>query len=373
MNNPFRFNTLRPSDPFCDREQELADLVSHGMNGANVTLFSPRRYGKTSLIKRAQKELHDKGAYVFYVDFYRVMSVEDLASRLARAVYEGLSEYVSFFEKGKKALLEFFRTYRPVFTPTEDGGIQIDVRASEGVSGYDLLESLLAEIGRFTEKAGKPVHIAMDEFQDIVEVDKGKTEALLRTHIQMHGAGYIFAGSRRRILKSIFTDRHRPFYNSTILMQLPPLPHDDLVDYIMGLFSKGGKSISREAASAVSNHVQQYPYYAQLFSYLLFGAGTDPSMEEVDECFESLLASERYSYQGIVDGLTPVQQALLVGLAKHPGSKVTSQVFLKENNLSSGGVQKALKHLSLQDLISDEGRGWELVDPVFKKWLVRTF
>ncbi|TIH13769.1 ATP-binding protein [Marinifilum sp. JC120] len=373
MNNPFRFNTLRPSDPFCDREKELADLILHGMNGANVTLFSPRRYGKTSLIKRAQKDLHDKGAYVFYVDFYRVMSVEDLASRLAKAIYEGLSDYVSFFEKSKKALLDFFKTYRPVFTPTEDGGIQIDVRASEGISGYDLLESLLSEIGRFAEKVDKPVHIAMDEFQDIVEVDKGKTEALLRTHIQMHSVGYIFAGSRRRILKSMFTDRHRPFYNSTLLMELPPLPHDDLVEYIVDLFEKGGNFISHEAAASVSNLVQQYPYYAQLFCYLLFSMGTDPNLEDVDECFESLLASERYSYQGVVDGLTSVQQGLLVGLAKHPGSKVTSQAFLRETNLSPGGVQKALKHLSLQDLISDEENGWNLVDPVFRKWLVRTF
>lgn len=156
-------------------------------------------------------------------------------------------------------------------------------------------------------------------------------------------------------------------------MELPPLPHDDLVDYIVDLFAKGGKFISHEAAALVSSLVQQYPYYAQLFSYLLFGMGTDPGLNDVDECFEFLLASERYSYQGVIDGLTPVQLALLVGLAKYPGSKVTSQSFLKETNISSGGVQKALKHLSMQDLISDEDNGWELVDPVFRKWLVRTF
>ncbi|EGB15924.1 ATPase [Pseudodesulfovibrio mercurii] len=373
MKNPFRITTLRPEDPFCDRERELDELVRHGLNGASVTLFSPRRYGKTSLILRVQDRIAGQGGYTVYADLYRVMSVDDLAGRLAKAVYEGLNRREPLLEKGRRAVLRFFQTYRPTFSPTPDGGVQIDVRPVAGLSGYDLLESLLGEIGRFSAECGHPVHVALDEFQDIVGIDKGKTEALLRAQMQTHDAAYLYAGSRRRILRAMFADNGRPFYNSSFPMELPPLPHEALTRYIRDRFADAGGHIPEPSAARVSERVEQYPYYAQMLGYFLFDGPPSPGLEDVDRAFDLMLGNERYAYQGIIDGLTSVQQAVLIGLAREPGAKPTSRAFLSAYGLSAGGVQKAVSHLRNQDYVVETDKGLVLVDPVFREWLVRTF
>jgi hypothetical protein len=372
MRNPFRITTLRPGDPFCDRERELDGLVRHGLNGANVTLFSPRRYGKTSLILRAQARIAGQGGYTVYADLFRVMSVDDLAGRLAKAVYQGLNRREPLFERGRRAVMRFFQTYRPTFSPTPDGGMQIDVRPVAGLSGYDLLESLLEEIGRFSAENGHPVHVALDEFQDIVAIDKGKTESLLREQMQTHEAAYLYAGSRRRVLRAMFAGG-RPFAESSFPMELPPLPHDALTAYIRERFGEAGRHISDASAARVSERVEQYPYYAQMLGYFLFDGPPSPGLEDVERAFDTMLESARYAYQGIIDGLTSVQQAVLIGLAREPGAKPTSKAFLSTYGLTVGGVQKALNHLRNQDYVATTDKGPTLVDPVFREWLVRTF
>lgn len=49
--NPFLITGYQGPDYFCDREKETASLMSALKNGRNITLISPRRMGKTGLIK----------------------------------------------------------------------------------------------------------------------------------------------------------------------------------------------------------------------------------------------------------------------------------------------------------------------------------
>ena len=65
MENPFSLEPYTTKERFCDREQELKDIISFLTNGSNVTLISPRRYGKTGLIFRTfdtlQETFHTTG------------------------------------------------------------------------------------------------------------------------------------------------------------------------------------------------------------------------------------------------------------------------------------------------------------------------
>ena len=60
MKNPFLLEPYTSKELFCDRELELKEVVSLLTNGSNVTLISPRRYGKTGLIFRAFDDLREK-------------------------------------------------------------------------------------------------------------------------------------------------------------------------------------------------------------------------------------------------------------------------------------------------------------------------
>ncbi len=86
--NPFLITGYQGPDYFCDREKETASLMSALKNGRNITLISPRRMGKTGLIKNVfyyiQKE--NKSAACFYLDIFSTQNLQEFVSLLGRSV-----------------------------------------------------------------------------------------------------------------------------------------------------------------------------------------------------------------------------------------------------------------------------------------------
>ena len=70
MKNPFVYGKEVIGDNFCNRIQEINELVNDIKNGTNVIIFSPRRYGKTSLINHVLEIAGQKGILTFYVDLF---------------------------------------------------------------------------------------------------------------------------------------------------------------------------------------------------------------------------------------------------------------------------------------------------------------
>ena len=370
MANPFTLKVIPPDSAFCDRDRELEELSSHIRNRENVVLFSPRRYGKTSLIRRLQSGLSRQKAFTIYADFFMVTSLEDLATRIAGSVYGVLHQRESLLEKGAR-FLKIFRSFRPVFKPSADGNMTLSVEVSSpSLGGADLLEKVMKELGDFVRQEKKVCHIAFDEFQELKELKDEAVEGILRRHIQEHQASYFFVGSRRRILLEMFNQRSRPFYQSAIMYPLKPLPHEELATFLVQQFKGGGKGCSRKLAKEISERVCQYPYYAQLLAYNVFEiSGRTVKEEDIEIGFEKLLASERYGYEALVQGLTGPQIALLKALAGDPHSQILSAEYMGRHRLSIGGIQYARKKLEALGLIEKQDDIWQVVDPVFAAWL----
>ncbi|ACS79201.1 AAA family ATPase [Maridesulfovibrio salexigens] len=376
MRNPFHTDILEPDQPFCNRVDELRELTSHGRNGMNAVLFAPRRYGKTSLVKRVQHSLSSENICVIYAQFMRLVSVEDLVHRLAKAIINGLDEYESILEKGKRWLAHF-PSIQTSFTFDPVTGIpSIEVQlAKRQLDPIVALETIMDEVGSFLEKEDFQVCIALDEFQDIVDIKEPRVEALLREHIQRHKASYIFLGSRRRVLLDIFNNRGRPFYQSAIMMELTPLPEDESVEFIVEQFAQAGKKCSQDIAREITQKVEQYPYYLQALAYRTFElCDKECTKQDVAKAYDTLLENERYGYQGIIQGMSTGQLKLLRAIAAEGEAALTSNSFLQAYNLTLGGVQSARKFLSEQDLIEQNAdKHWGIVDPVFRVWLRQAF
>src|SRR3989338_10739929 len=100
--NPFYLKELPVSSVMCDRKHELEELISYAKTNTNVVLFSPRRFGKTSLVKRAQAKLIAEGYLVAFCDFFGVTSVDDIAARIAKAIYTITRKNEGLFKKAVK-------------------------------------------------------------------------------------------------------------------------------------------------------------------------------------------------------------------------------------------------------------------------------
>ena len=327
---------------FCNREEELKTLINKSLSLENVTLSSPRRFGKTSLVRRAQHTLQTEHNFMtVYIMLFGITSVDELATKFARAVYNALQHHYSLTEKTKK-FINALPSFRPSISFDEEGNPTITpVKLDPELSGMDLLEKTMEDMGAFIAKNSKKTSIALDEFQEIVQLNMPGVEGLLREHIQNHEASYVFIGSHRRILLDMFTNRKRPFYQSTWPLKLKNLPAKELCDYIIELFDLNHKACSEDAAQSIVAKSHCYPYYAQKLAGLVFDLCDDnATTETVFSAYNLLMEQEQDYFQANIRDLSKNEIRLLKSVATAGKTSVYTKTFLRKYELTTSMVQK---------------------------------
>lgn len=376
MKNPFYLTELSETAPFCDREKELRELTSHAVNSANVVLYSPRRYGKTSLARRVQAELAHDGTIPVYIDFFGVDSVETVCQKIVTALYSHYSKDMAVLRKVARVL----SSWRPQITvkPDPETGFTISAEPTIRTGGLDLLEETLSQFGGFARVQKKGFHIIFDEFQEITQLpDSLKIEGVLRSHIQRHtNVSYFFVGSRRRLLIDMFNADRRPFYKSAINYPLAPLPREEAEAFIVDRFAAGKKKCPRKVAAEIYGLVAGYPYYIQRIPYSIYEVteGKDVRRQDLSAGVTQVYDQEKPAYESYLRAIAPVQIRLVTALAQDPTVSPYSIEYMARHGLGSiGGVQGALNKLLTLDYIEKDNNGaYRVVDPVFALWLKRS-
>jgi uncharacterized protein len=367
MPNPFKIKVVKNEKEFCDRQDEQEKLISYINNKTNVVLYAPRRFGKTSLVKRVHHKLSKQDIILIYVDFFGVTSHEDIATRTAKSIYSAIHQTESIFKKA----IKIFRSFRPVVRPSESG-ISISVEQTiPNISGIDLLSKTMEDLGKFIDRSPELINIVFDEFQEITRLKDAQTEGILRRYIQEHDCSYFFLGSRRSILLQMFNDKKRPFYQSAFMVELKALPYEELAQFIQKQFSHSDKKCSIKLARQITDISHQHPYYSQKLAYCVYeSSGKIITENDLTIGLNELIASEIALFEMLLQGLAPKQIALLKAIAKQPSCSVLSSEYMKQHNLKSiGGVQGAIKKLSDLDLIEKRYNVWTVVDPILATWL----
>ncbi|MDA8417111.1 MAG: ATP-binding protein [Betaproteobacteria bacterium] len=380
--NPFNFKTLSVEAPFCNRVKEKTTLIHAAESGNDVVLYAPRRYGKTSLVKRAQQDLAEKGYVTVFADLCGVASAADVASKLATDIYKVTRKDESLWKKA----VRFITSYRPVLRPTASETeikMEITVEAVAGKSGFELLESVMKEIEEFVNSGGVKLNIAFDEFQDIVTLSDAKAiESCMRTYIQRYKGSHFFIGSQRRILSAMFNDEQRPFFRSARNMHLVPLPKEELVPFIQSLFSEGGKICSVKIAEMMADFAKCHPYYTQKLGHFVFEqpgieimAGVEVTERDVQEGISDVFADAKPYFESLIQPLPPQQRLVLRAIAKEPTDKLMAKAYIRKHVLgSTSAITLALKHLSGLDHIEEDSKGvWSIVDPIFGQWITNQY
>lgn len=371
MANPFPLGAINPGEPFCNRHQEIKRLADFARGRTDVTILSPRRFGKTSLVHRVQHELSQENILTIYVDLFRVTSLDEVARRIARSVYRELNRHQSLLKKASLAL-RAISAFRPVLRPTETG-VDVTVESGhDGRPGMEILESTLEDLGKLINKQGLTISIAMDEFQDIADLKSPEVEGVLRSHIQHHRASYFFVGSRRSLLLDMFSNEKRPFFNSSFMFPLGPLPLDELADFIGRRFGEGGKTCSQEVALNMAKMVEGHPHYARKLAFLTFELASRRATEEtVQTALTTLVQDETPFFEATLRSLSLKQVRLLETLASSPTREPYATEFLKMAGLSQGTIQAAIRTLQEEDLVEHDRRtgAYHLVDPILTLWL----
>lgn len=370
--NPFVTTGYAGASYFCDREQETFDLTRMLVNGNNVALISPRRYGKTNLIRHcfAQPAIADN-YYTFIIDIYSTKSVADMVHRLGLSILETLKP------KGRKAWEKFIAVLSSVkqgFTYDSFGKPSWTISIGDIATPTTTLE----EIFSYLEQADKPCIVAIDEFQQITHYNDERIEAILRTHVQYcTNTHFIFCGSQRHLMGQMFTSPARPFYQSVAIYNLPLLPEDKYAEFCVRLFEERGKHVSQEVPHALYERFEGVTYYMQRVMNELFSltsADGDCTMDNIDHALENIILNSSPTYEDLMYQLPEKQSLVLRAIAEEgKAQNLTSGKFIKQHGLlSASSVKSAVPALLDKGLVTSEKGVYQVYDKFLEMWLQKS-
>ena len=332
MFNPFVINGIVPDKYFCDREKETEKLVRCVYNQSNVLLSSPRRMGKTQLIRH----LYQQGSvssdfHTFYVDIYSTTSLQEFILLLGKEIY------TSLVPKGRKVLDSFVNVLKSL-----SGSFGYD--ALTGLPSFDVRlgdirspELTLSEIFNYLETADKPCICTIDEFQQIGKYPEKNVEALLRTHIQkMSNCRFVFAGSDRHTLENMFNSPAKPFYNSVEQMYLDRIDRQMYVGFMKKCFEESGRNVPDMVCGYVYDLFEGHTYYVHQTLHNVY-AYNDPEVpvteELINDTVSDIIQDKEHSFLTQLSLLNYTQKETLIAIAKEgEASGVTSAAFVRKHS-----------------------------------------
>ena len=370
MNNPFLIVGYQGPEYFCDREKETEVILSALHNGRNITLVSPRRMGKTGLIKNVFYTLQEKekNAKCFYLDIFSTQNLREFVALLGREI---LGKLDSLSQSTLKTLLSFFKSCRPVITMDELSGIpsvSLDIVPSKE-------EETLKEIFDYLRQSGRECYLAIDEFQQIMEYPEKGVEGLLRSYIQfLPNVHFIFSGSKKHLMEYIFFSIKRPFYQSTPKLFLDKISKEVYFSFAHSFFEKEGKELPEEIFDKVYTWVDGHTWYVQYLLNRLFALPEKTlSPELLDSLMMEILQEEEYTYQTYFQLLTFNQIQLLKAIAKEGiVREVNAAAFIKKYDLKAvSSVNTSLRILIDKEFILRQPDGYIVYDRFMSIWLSR--
>ena len=378
MNNPFVYGEVVPASAFVDREAELDRLVSDLRDGQKVFLISPRRYGKSSLVRQALRSAARGGALTVEVTVSSYSSYVAFLEGYARALVSSESR----LDRARSWLRELFVETRPEVRLEADAAGQShlavsfpSVRSDREVSR--LAQEVFALPGRIAETRRRRMAIALDEFQAIGGFNGGSVEHALRAAVQhQREAGYVFSGSEPALMERML-GRSRPFYKAGPVMRLQKIPADRFAQFIEARFKATGMKAAAGVASAIVELAGNLPYDVQRLAHEVWddvkaGGGRSVDLDTLHATLKRLLGEHDTLFEGTWQRLTLAQRGALRAAVLQDGRELLSADVRARYRLSgTSTVQASLSALVREDVLAREGSRYVVVDSLFREWVAR--
>lgn len=373
LNNPFVIIGDIPEPYFCDREAETQQIIRTLTNEGNIVLMSPRRMGKSRLVKHVFKQPQIAEHYqTFYIDLLHTSSIREFAYTFGKTVFDQLkSRSEKMLQSLTLALKSIAGTFGfdpltglPTFT-LEMGRIQAP-------------EYTIQEIMGWLESCDTPCIVCFDEFQRINKYPdnkQGQVEAMLRGVIQhLRNVNFIFAGSEQHLLSEMFFSSAKPFYNSAGQLNLKPLEVDVYSDFVRSWMERYDKSIDIDALKFYYEKFEGTTYCLQKMMHEAFidcESGSVCDRMLLDHTFTNMLEEAHENISKLLGTLTEQQKNALYAIAREgKAERVLSAAFIKKHALvSSSSMQSAIKKLTEMELIAVNGNTYSVSDIMMRLYI----
>ena len=373
---PFMYGLIAENDNFIDRVEDRKQLKTFLGGGINVMLISPRRWGKSSLVKAAMEELkqEDKQIRVCYLDASRIISEEEFYNKFAIAVIEAAS---STLEKKWADFKQYVQALIP--------GVKLKASAFDAVEMEmelnfaplkDSAERVLQLPEQISIDKGLHIIVCIDEFQQLSYLPNWKKmEATMRSVWQhQHHANYCLYGSKRHMMMDIFNNSNNPFYRFGQVLYMKKIEKQYWMPYIIEGFTKTGKHISEELASMICDIAQCHSWYVQQFSlFVWMNTETEVTEEIVNRQLQVVIDTNADMFAKDIENLAASQVAMLRAVSAGETQFNAKEVVKRYGLGAPRTITLNKKALITRDIIEVNDDSYRFVDPIYALWFKREY
>ena len=372
-NKAFIFGVATSGENFTDRKNETKRLLLNFQQGINTILISPRRIGKTSLVRKVCELAQSDDLKIVYLDIFSCRSDREFYDAFATAILRQTSSKLEeWIDNAKRFLSRITPKFSIGTDPMTDFSVSLELNTkSEDVT--DILQ--LPE--KIALEKGIKIVVCIDEFQQISEFSDSKIfQKRLRTVWQLQeNVSYCLFGSKKHLMNELFERRSLPFYKFGDALYLQKIDTEDWVKYICERFEVTNKSISPSLAEKIAKRVDNHSSYVQQLAWLVW-VHTDKiaSEENFEGAWQDLLDQNTPLFEKQTENLTMYQLNFLKAIIDGVSKEFTTKTVLEKYNLgTSSSVAVVKRALIKKELIDIEKKEIVISDIVLKEWLKREF
>jgi hypothetical protein len=374
MRNPFVYGEVVPAAAFVNRAAELDRLVGDLTAAQKVFLISPRRYGKSSLIRHALAAMSRRGALTLEVTVASFSSYVAFLEGYARAVVA----IDARADRARSWLREAIRSVQAEVRPEPGRALDVSFPAARTDREIArLAQEVFALPARLADSRGRRVVVALDEFQAIAGFNGGSVEATIRAAVQQQNeVGYVFAGSEPALMERML-EHKRPFYKAGPVLRLEKIPADEFALFVERQFARSGLRPEEGLGAAIVELAGNLPYDVQRLAHETWDevraqARRRATLDDLHQALRRLLAEHQMMFEAAWQRLTLAQRAALRAVVVENGRELLSGDARARHRLGGPStVQAALAALVRGDVIARESDHYVVVDSLLREWVAR--
>jgi AAA+ ATPase superfamily predicted ATPase len=369
MQNPFKYGNVVEAPYFTDREKVLQTMTDDLQSGNNLVLYSPRRYGKTSLLNKVAQEMEAIGFNTIYIDFYRVNSLQNFIELYTRAVVSktkkpitNVIKKISSLVRGTTPTLSFDASGNPVFSLSFQSTADLPQTLEDTLNLPEKMERERRWL------------IIFDEFQEITNLNGNRFDDQLRSIIQFHkNAVYVFSGSKHHLLLNLFNKPENAFYRFGKIIRLEKIDPALMRLYVIERFASTKIKLTEEVADYIIAQADNIPNYAQYLSAEVWHSciemKEEPDIGMVKLATANMLSNLQDYFLQIWEKLSNYQKQVLAALTFDNSNLFTKEFQSKYHLTSVSGTQRAIDKLIELELVYKDGQRYEFTDPFLKRYI----
>lgn len=358
---------------FLGREAEML-LLKNNVNSARHTLLiSPRKYGKSSLVKNVISKL---GYPAADIDFFLAANAKSIESKIIKGVRSLIKQITPSPEAWIKTLADYFKRADKQWTIGIKGASLELIPDAYADTADNILDALRLIEHLLAKKKQKAI-LFIDEVQEIARIENHETiEGAIRHFAQE--AKYltlIFSGSNRNLLEHMFKSSHRPLYDLCETIKLERLDAHTYKTYLNKVANKTlGKPLDDATFNAIMHYSERHPKVVYLLCKQLWDYCTIKKklLNEriVQVVWNEMIEQRLKDTRNLLSSRNNTQIKLLTLIATGHNTTLSSKAIQIHLNITSGAVIQALAGLEQLDLIQRlPDKTYQIIDPIIKSTL----